>query len=55
MKTNSLQKHPRSDIEKLDYSDAIDDNELHKAVIQKERQAGNTLNYGLARVPVPNR
>jgi hypothetical protein len=55
VQTHSLEKHPRSDIVKLDYSDAIEDNELHKAVIQKERQAGNTLNYGLARVPVPNR
>ncbi|XP_045211344.1 uncharacterized protein LOC123562810 [Mercenaria mercenaria] len=53
--SNSLRKHPRTDVERLDYSDVIEDNVLQKAVVQKERQAGNTLHYGLARVPAPNR
>lgn len=54
-KVTSLQKHPRSDINEIDYSDTIEETAVKKEIIQGERAAGNTLNYGLARVPVPDR
>lgn len=52
---SSLKKHPREDVDSVDYTDAIEDNEVRKQVIQREREAGNTLNYGLARVPLAER
>ena len=53
--SSSLQKHPRSDVTTVDYSDAIEDNALRKQAIQQEREAGNSLNLGLARVPMAER
>ena len=51
----SLRKHPRNDIDDFDYTDTIDNNELKKELSQRARMAGNTLHYGLARVPVPDK
>lgn len=53
--TNSLQKHPRSDIGGIDYTDKLEDSELQSKLQERERQAGRTLNYGLARIPVPDK
>ncbi|XP_052788966.1 uncharacterized protein LOC128224056 [Mya arenaria] len=55
MLTSSLQKHPRPEVSTIDYSDAIEENDLRKQVIGKERESGNTLTYGLARVPFPDK
>ena len=52
---SSLKKHPRKDVDEFDYSDTIENNELKKELLQRARMAGNTLNYGLARVPVPDK
>ncbi|KAH3861901.1 uncharacterized protein LOC127870243 [Dreissena polymorpha] len=52
---NSLQKHPRPEVAMFDYSDAVADNEVRKQLMGRERQAGNTLIYGLARVPPPDK
>ncbi|KAK3590966.1 hypothetical protein CHS0354_034538 [Potamilus streckersoni] len=53
--TDSLQKHPRDDIARFTYEDAIQDAQLTKTLRHRERMAGNTLLYGLARVPVPDK
>ncbi|KAL4240809.1 hypothetical protein ACF0H5_001597 [Mactra antiquata] len=55
MLVSSLQKHPRDDINQIDYRDTIEDTSVQTQIVQKERAAGNTLNYGLARLPVPDR
>lgn len=53
--TSSLRKHPRGDVGKLDYTDVIEDNELKKKLQERERLAGRSLNFGLARVPMTDR
>ena len=52
---DSLRKHPREDVDSIDYTDAIENNDLKNMIQQRERMAGRTLHYGLARVPAPDK